>query len=586
MDEYPQRLGKRRELFVLGLITVSFLGSLATLTNVSSQKTKEGRIVCRETAGRIWGRMFDFSGGLPRSHRRLLVLRTKQKRKTNNDSNAPTRNPQEKKDTNRAQQSSSSRSQFIIASSLSNPLPLTLFEYRYPDWSISVGYLIGASSFLCIPLYMAYKLLGTPGSLKQEEGPCSPRLQRPLQRGRDPLATPPLPLPHLHHCLLQPLEGGQDLWEALKEKTRAKTKGESFESYEVAYMRLLKLTENGDIDRLVDEFIKKEKKNFAAFSYITELNDDNERLQKKIQDVQQIYGNLQMFPKSTANPITDNKKSIFLLHLSLGSRVKLDPALVKLDVGSDICKNVCKNLQKGIIEKKANHLLLIETFLRYKEIEGELEAAPIQNPFLGGTALLSRVESIRELEEKIEKQKKLVFKRKQEYDGKRLQKQINLLENRLNHVSSLAKIRAKLPDLQNSEPYFQFSKKFRASFPFLQNPEDGAIRYCPEITIRSGGLSRFGLITLHKTFFSIFLIFLPLIILLLVSFATLQSTVYYDTILAKNAQFREEIESLQKQKSVFDHIFSRLQQKLEEQKRAMEVATEQATQAREQRSGV
>ncbi|XP_042300259.1 coiled-coil domain-containing protein 63-like, partial [Sceloporus undulatus] len=73
---------------------------------------------------------------------------------------------------------------------------------------------------------------------------------------------------------------------AIKEKSRAKAKGESFESYEVAYMRLLKLTENGDIDRLVDEFTKKEKKNFAAFSYITELNDDNERLQKRIQSVQ------------------------------------------------------------------------------------------------------------------------------------------------------------------------------------------------------------------------------------------------------------------------------------------------------------
>nr|XP_009683086.1 PREDICTED: sodium-dependent serotonin transporter-like [Struthio camelus australis] len=32
MDEYPQVLAQRRELFVLGLITVCFLGSLTTLT--------------------------------------------------------------------------------------------------------------------------------------------------------------------------------------------------------------------------------------------------------------------------------------------------------------------------------------------------------------------------------------------------------------------------------------------------------------------------------------------------------------------------------------------------------------------------
>lgn len=35
MDEYPQVLAGRRELFVLGLITVCFLGSLSTLTYVS-----------------------------------------------------------------------------------------------------------------------------------------------------------------------------------------------------------------------------------------------------------------------------------------------------------------------------------------------------------------------------------------------------------------------------------------------------------------------------------------------------------------------------------------------------------------------
>lgn len=35
MDEYPDTLSHRRELLVLGLVVVCFLGSLSTLTNVS-----------------------------------------------------------------------------------------------------------------------------------------------------------------------------------------------------------------------------------------------------------------------------------------------------------------------------------------------------------------------------------------------------------------------------------------------------------------------------------------------------------------------------------------------------------------------
>lgn len=57
--------------------------------------------------------------------------------------------------------------QYIIISSLLNPQPLTLFDYKFPDWSITVGFVIGASSFIWIPIYMVYKLVWTPGSLKQ-----------------------------------------------------------------------------------------------------------------------------------------------------------------------------------------------------------------------------------------------------------------------------------------------------------------------------------------------------------------------------------------------------------------------------------
>lgn len=74
---------------------------------------------------------------------------------------------------------------------------------------------------------------------------------------------------------------------ALKAAQRAKqSQGESFESREVAYKRLLELAEDGDIDRLLNGFIEKEEKNFACFSYATELNNEMEKMQQKIKNLQ------------------------------------------------------------------------------------------------------------------------------------------------------------------------------------------------------------------------------------------------------------------------------------------------------------
>uniref|UniRef100_A0A8C4HGI0 Transporter n=1 Tax=Dicentrarchus labrax TaxID=13489 RepID=A0A8C4HGI0_DICLA len=61
---------------------------------------------------------------------------------------------------------------YIIVSSILKAPHLTLFDYTYPDWSITVGYIIGFSSFMWIPIYMVYKLVWTPGSLKQRLAVC------------------------------------------------------------------------------------------------------------------------------------------------------------------------------------------------------------------------------------------------------------------------------------------------------------------------------------------------------------------------------------------------------------------------------
>uniref|UniRef100_A0ACB8G0T1 Uncharacterized protein n=1 Tax=Sphaerodactylus townsendi TaxID=933632 RepID=A0ACB8G0T1_9SAUR len=75
-------------------------------------------------------------------------------------------------------------------------------------------------------------------------------------------------------------------------------------------MRLLKLTENGDIDRLVEEFIEKEEKNFAYFSYVTELNNDMERLQKRIEDIENEISQLKSQQKKEDDVLHDSMKEV------------------------------------------------------------------------------------------------------------------------------------------------------------------------------------------------------------------------------------------------------------------------------------
>uniref|UniRef100_A0A8C3VH09 Transporter n=1 Tax=Catharus ustulatus TaxID=91951 RepID=A0A8C3VH09_CATUS len=156
MDEYPQVLAGRRELFVLGLITVCFLGSLSTLTYGGAYVVKLLEefgagcsilaVVLLETIAVSWfygiqrfshdvKAMLGFTPGL---FWKLCWVAI-----------------------------SPALLAFIVISSLLDQPPLSLFDYEYPEWSISVGFLIGASSFICIPLYMVYKLVWTPGSLKQ-----------------------------------------------------------------------------------------------------------------------------------------------------------------------------------------------------------------------------------------------------------------------------------------------------------------------------------------------------------------------------------------------------------------------------------
>ncbi|XP_052024567.1 coiled-coil domain-containing protein 63 [Apodemus sylvaticus] len=209
-------------------------------------------------------------------------------------------------------------------------------------------------------------------------------------------------------------------------KLGKKRKGESFESYEVAHLRLLKLAENGDLNQLTEDFLAKEEKNFARFTYVTELNNDMETMHKKTQRIQDDIINLrsqqQISHEGTRNILKQMEEKLrkttedadiyeskykemsrTLEYLKnsvekLFKKINCDATeiLGKLGETGKITDN---NLQQyfAIIEKKTNDLLLLESFRRLQEAEGpDVDVPqPFVNPFWGGSALLKPPEPSR-----------------------------------------------------------------------------------------------------------------------------------------------------------------------------------------------
>ncbi|EFB19343.1 hypothetical protein PANDA_000881, partial [Ailuropoda melanoleuca] len=215
--------------------------------------------------------------------------------------------------------------------------------------------------------------------------------------------------------------------EALKAtKHRKKSKGESFESYEVAHLRLLKLTEDGNLNQLIEDFLAKEEKNFARFTYVTELNNDMEMMHKKTQRIQDEIIFLRSQQKSShddnhsvlremeeklkkttkeADMYENNYKEISktLEYLKnsvekLFKKINCDATTILGHLG-EMGKITNDNLPQyfAIIEKKTNDLLLLESYKRMLEMEwAETETPPpFINPFWGGSALLKPAEPIK-----------------------------------------------------------------------------------------------------------------------------------------------------------------------------------------------
>ncbi|XP_075813617.1 coiled-coil domain-containing protein 63 [Microtus pennsylvanicus] len=208
--------------------------------------------------------------------------------------------------------------------------------------------------------------------------------------------------------------------EVVKSKKRGKkSKGESFESYEVAHLRLLKLTENGDLNQLTKDFLAKEEKNFARFTYVTELNNDMETMHKRTQRIQDDIINLRSQQQSShegtrsilkqmeeklkkttedadifENKYKEMSKTLEYLKNSvekLFKKINCDATEILGKLG-ETGKVTDINLQRyfAIIEKKTNDLLLLESVRRLQDAEGpDVDVPqPFVNPFWGGSALL------------------------------------------------------------------------------------------------------------------------------------------------------------------------------------------------------
>ncbi|NXX63684.1 CCD63 protein, partial [Scopus umbretta] len=205
---------------------------------------------------------------------------------------------------------------------------------------------------------------------------------------------------------------------ALKAAQRAKqSQGESFESREVAYRHLLELAEGRDIDGLVNDFIRKEEKNFACFSYATELNNEMEKMQQRIKDVQNEITALvtdREYAESSSLRVlqkleeklmeTTEEANLYEDRCKESSKVlgQLKSGMESLlkEINCDATKIMTKlgenghitdlNLMEvfGLVEKETNKLLLMESILRYTSTDGFQPAQPSANPLLGGSELL------------------------------------------------------------------------------------------------------------------------------------------------------------------------------------------------------
>ncbi|KAM6247167.1 coiled-coil domain-containing protein 63 [Porphyrio hochstetteri] len=191
---------------------------------------------------------------------------------------------------------------------------------------------------------------------------------------------------------------------------------ESPERRTVAYKRLMELAKDGDVDQLVNDFIQKEGKNFACFSYINELNNKMEKMQQRIKDLQNEITAFEVDKKHVESSnlhvlreleerLTDVTKEAKkyedrckLSNKVLGQLIANMETLFK-GIGCDATEIMNQlgesehitdtNLMQffGILEKKTMELLLMESVLQYTLSEAAQLDQSFTNPVLPSTGL-------------------------------------------------------------------------------------------------------------------------------------------------------------------------------------------------------
>jgi hypothetical protein len=74
-------------------------------------------------------------------------------------------------------------------------------------------------------------------------------------------------------------------WDAAKDKASNKTQLDRVQSFEEAFQQIKAATGIDNIDELVQTFIDAEDQNFSLFNYVSELNNEMEKLEEHISDI-------------------------------------------------------------------------------------------------------------------------------------------------------------------------------------------------------------------------------------------------------------------------------------------------------------
>ncbi|TRZ18318.1 hypothetical protein HGM15179_008743 [Zosterops borbonicus] len=185
--------------------------------------------------------------------------------------------------------------------------------------------------------------------------------------------------------------------EAFEAAERAKLSQK--ESYEVAYRRLLELSD-GDIDEFLDNFMEKDRRFFILFGYAIRLSVRNEGLRQRIQAIEVTRSQVVQELEEKLEEITEEankyenkyKESSQLLGQIL-SRVQT--LLKELDCDTTkIVKPLGDSLLPvfGPLEDKVQELLLRESLLRYTSVDRTQRSQAFISPLQEASTLLGAMD--------------------------------------------------------------------------------------------------------------------------------------------------------------------------------------------------